>query len=259
MPNQKLLLLFFLFWGTNDPIKAQNDKQVFGDAVFTTDEIAVGVEVTYLIRFQNLGNDTANNMVVRDTLDPRFDASTLKILGASHHYQLLRDQGFVRWYFNGIRLPSAQENFEESTNSTGYILYTVEPLRFLEAGQTILNSACITSDDEVPICTNNAAIWIDENAGGDDPSHATAFCKIVPNPNFGHFEVQQFNPAPIKNSETSAWWICDMNGKTIWDGASLDNNNTPNEVMLERPAPGLYMLWMKENGTLKVEQFAVIR
>jgi hypothetical protein len=258
MPNLKLLLPFFVLWGLFFPLYAQNDKQVIGDAVFTSNEIEEGVEVMFLIRFQNLGNDTANNIVVRDTLDPRYDASSFQMVDASHNYQLLRDQGFVRWYFNGIRLPSAFDAMSDNPNSTGFVQFTVQPLRFLTPNQTIQNRACITFDDAAPICTNFASIWIDEGADSPEPSGNRNF-KIVPNPNYGHFEVQKLNLVAPNEDNLIEWWISDMNGKTIWDGTSLDLVATPNQVMLERPNPGLYMLWMKDNGRLQVEQFAVIR
>lgn len=261
MPNQQIILLFLAFLGLSLSSTAQNDKQVIGDAVFSPSEIAEGVEVMFMIRFQNLGNDTAINIVVRDTLDPRFDANTLTMLDASHPYQLLRDQGFVRWYFTGIELPSALDGLSpENSNSTGFLLFTVQPLRFLGPNQNIQNRACITFDDQGTICTNPATIWIDGNAaapelGGDHDRKLT----IIPNPNYGHFEVRQSTAAPIETDEKITWWISDMNGKTIWDGASHDLAAAPNEVMLERPAPGLYMLWLKDDTRLQVEQFAVIR
>lgn len=260
MPNHTLILVFSAFLGTISAINGQNDTQVLGDAVYTPYDIVDGAEVTFLIRFQNLGLDTANNIVIRDTLDPRFDANTFYMLDASHNYQLLRDQGFIRWYFEGIRLPSADHSEEESPNSTGYVLFSVEPHRFLTPGQTILNRACITFDNADAACTEPAAVWIDEGAVAEEPgSVSRSKVKIVPNPNFGRFEVQKLDATPAQVGETVSWWISDMNGKTIWDGSTQDVNAAPNEVMLEKPAPGLYMLWMKENNALKVEQFAVIR
>jgi hypothetical protein len=260
MPNHTLILLFSAFLSATLPSAAQNDKQVLGDAVFTPNEIAEGAAVTFLVRFQNFGQDTAVNLAIRDTLDPRFDANTFQMLDASHDYQVLQDQGFVRWYFNGIMLPANHNANQDFANSAGYILYSVQLQRFLTPGQTILNHACITFDDEPTICTNDAAVWIDQGALAPEPGDPNqSGYSIVPNPNYGHFEVRKINPKPSEPGETVSWWISDMNGKTIWDGSSQDLAAAPNEVMLERPAPGLYMLWMKNNGALQVEQFAVIR
>jgi uncharacterized repeat protein (TIGR01451 family) len=256
MPNRANLLLLVAFWSLSWVMSAQNDKQVLGDAVFTPSEIEQGVSVTFLIRFQNLGLDTAANIVIRDTLDPRFDANTVQMIDASHDYEYLRDQGFVRWYFNDIDLPGIRQPLMDFSSSSGYILFKVEPLRFLEGGQAILNSACILFEDQAPLCTNAAAIWIDEEAGSIYPEPSGGQLQIVPNPNYGQFEVRSQQPNAIPQSDELEWWITDMSGKTICDGTSQQMEL---EIMLERPSPGLYMLWVKEKGALKVEQFAVLR
>jgi hypothetical protein len=260
MPNQYLLFALFLSWGIFSTAFAQNDKQVLGDAVFTPAEIAEGAAAVFLIRFQNIGSDTATNVVVRDTLDPRFDAATLDILDASHNYQMLREQGFIRWFFTNIRLPGNEQDNQDFSNSSGYILFSVQPRAFLEPGQFIQNRACITFDDDPPICTNYATIWIDEGAVSEEPGDDRVVdFKIIPNPNYGHFQVRANSSGATTPTNKVEWWVSDMTGKTIWDGSSADLAAAPNEVMLERPAPGLYMLWMKENDRLQVKQFAVIR
>lgn len=261
MPNHCLVLPFFLFLGSISPVKAQNDKQVIGDAVFTPSEIAEGAAAIFLIRFENLGTDTATNVVVRDTLDPRFDAATVVMLDASHNYQLLRDQGFVRWFFNNIQLPGNNQHSPDFSNSSGYILFSVQLRAFIEPGQSIQNKACISFDDAATICTNYATIWVDEGAVSPEPNDEDLLLdfRIFPNPNYGHFQVRTNSRGTVTPHNKVEWWVSDMTGKTIWDGSSTDLATAPNEVMLERPAPGLYMLWMKENDRLQVKQFAVIR
>lgn len=260
MKVTRFLVLIFLFPGHQLRLLAQNDLQVLGDAVFTPQEIASGADVLFLIRFENTGSDTAYNVVVRDTLDPRFDANTVEVIDASHGYQLLRDQGFVRWYFNGIRLPSNNEDGPGNSNASGYVLFKVQPHRFLLPGQSIQNRACISFDDNGTFCTNYASIWLEEDQSGtEEPKVFDRGYVIVPNPNRGQFSVQQTVQTKPNPDDTVKWWICDMNGKTVYDGSSSDLQSMPEQVLLERPCPGLYMLWVKNNGKLQVEQFAVIR
>jgi hypothetical protein len=261
MRNHTQLLFVLCILTIRMPVFSQNDKQVLGDAVFSPTEVTDGAEVIFLIRFQNIFLDTAFNIVVRDTLDPRFDASTFTMLDASHNYQLLQEDGQLRWFFSDIKLPSAENQPPGFANSTGFVLYSVQLQRFLTAGQTILNRACINFDDQAFLCTNDAAVWIDQGAVAPEPGAAAGLQQftIVPNPNYGQFEVRSMLPTNNTDDRDVEWWISDMNGKTIWDGSSQDMAMTPNQVMLERPSPGLYMLWMKENGALQVEQFAVIR
>lgn len=251
---------YFLLWAVfclAKTLAAQNDKQVLGDAVLTPTEIAAGATVTYLIRFQNTGADTAYQVVIRDTLDPRLDVPTFEMVGASHEYQLIRDaSNIVRWYFEDITLPDSSNG---GANSVGFILYTVRPKPYLTPGQTILNHACATFDQTYTVCTNDAIIWIDTGADVGEPVEETIF-RIVPNPNYGNFEVRASTPAAVNpEAPPTEWWISDIHGKVIWDGRAENIAAAGTQVLLERPAPGLYLLWIKDNGRLQVKEFAVIR
>jgi hypothetical protein len=259
MPIQKQLLHTCLIFSAIFSLQAQNDKLVLGDAVFTPEEVSQGVEVMFMIRFQNLGSDTVLNLVVRDTLDPRFDVSSLRMVDASHDYQLLVEEGNVRWYFPEIRLMANDQGTLESSFSRGYIMYSVQPHRFLQGGQYINNRACINMDDRDYFCTDYATIWIDEGAESDDLVNNYRSYKIIPNPNYGHFSVHKVDRTQPAQIDKVEWWISDMSGKTIWDGTSYDLAGAPDEVMMEKPSPGLYMLWLKENDRLQVERFMVIR
>ncbi|MBL7826174.1 MAG: hypothetical protein JNJ57_06045, partial [Saprospiraceae bacterium] len=62
-----------------------------------------------------------------------------------------------------------------------------------------------------------------------------------------------------KPNENIEWWITDVHGKVVHDGAVTDMAVLTDEIWMERTAPGLYLLWIKGNSRLQVEQFAVIR
>lgn len=234
----------------------QNDIQVLGDAVFTPGEIAEGAAVTYLIRFQNTGTDTAYQVIVRDTLDPRLDAATFLTIDVSHNFQVVRDgSNIIRWYFDNISLPDSASGGQ---NSIGYILFSVKPKPYLSPGQTILNRSCATFNQTYSTCTNEAIIWIDVNADVEEPGKNRTF-QIVPNPNYGNFEVRS-NTSPSADPDAVAeWWITDISGKVVWDGHAENMAAATTQVWLERPAPGLYLLWVKDNKRLQVQEFAIIR
>lgn len=244
--NKLAICLILFFRGiTVSPLAAQNDLQVIGDAYFTTTEVSAGAEVIFLIRFENNGTDTAQNLVIRDTLDPRFDASTLRVIDASHGYQLLRDQGFVRWYFDGIRLPNADPDFND--NSTGYILYGVKLHNFLGSSQVIQNRVCI-SFDEITVCTNIATVWIEASASAAF-SPEKHFLSLSPNPNDGHFRV-------TFTAGAKDWWITDTHGSMVQNAMFSDDQF---DVRMDRSEPGLYLFWVRGQKGLEVELFAVIR
>lgn len=236
---------------------SQNDIQVLGDAVFTPAEIAEGATASYLIRFQNVGTDTAYQIIIRDTLDPRFDLLSFNMIGASHNYDLVQDgSNIIRWYFDDIFLPDSSSG---GSNSLGFVLFTIRPKTFLAPGQTIINRSCITFNQTNTTCTNEATIWIDANADIDEPDKEYSY-RIVPNPNYGAFEVRSTATIALDpDTPPAEWWITDINGKMVWDGYAKDMATANTQVLLERPAPGLYLLWVKDKERLQVQVIAVIR
>ena len=234
---------------------AQTDMQVLGDAVFTPDELAEGAAITYLIRFQNTGPDTAYQVVVRDTLDPRLDMESFVMIAASHEYQLVLDgSNVIRWYFDDIYMPNSSD---DGPNSIGFILFSIRLKPFLAPGQTILNNSCITFNHTNTTCTNHAIVWIDANANTEEPALHTNL-QIVPNPNYGSFEVRS-TASVATATATAEWWITDLSGRIVWDGYAKDMASASVQVWLERPAPGLYLLWVKDQQRLQAKQFAVVR
>jgi hypothetical protein len=108
--------------------------------------------LTYTIRFQNTGTDTAFNVVIRDTLDAKLDWSSIEMVRASHPYSLLiKDGRFLTWTFSNILLPDSNRN-EPASN--GYVTFTIKPKAGLVVGDIIRNSASIYFDFNLPIKTN---------------------------------------------------------------------------------------------------------
>jgi uncharacterized repeat protein (TIGR01451 family) len=259
MLRLRALSLLLVFAIPSRALLAQNDKQVIGDPVITPNDIAADAPILYLIRFQNTGTDTVRNLVVRDTLDPRLSPNTFTTLDASDDFQLLGEGGSViRWYFEDINLPDSASG---GPNSIGYVLFSVQPQPFVAPGQTILNRACISFDDMYTICTNETIVWVDANSAADTPSDDPKDWHVVPNPNHGQFEVRsEVSQSGISNvSNDTRWWITDMNGRTVWDGAADSPSAATSQILLERPMPGHYLLWIQTGRQLDVERFAVIR
>lgn len=239
---------------------AQNDIRVFVEEILTPTTISEGATVTYFIRFQNTGDDTVYQVILRDTMDNRLDLNTFSMVDCSHTYQLVRDgSNIIRWYFDDIFLP---DSASAGPNSVGYVVFTVQPKPFLAPGQTILNRACATFDQTVSICTNDAIIRIEYEAADVGEPDKEPILRIIPNPNHGYFEVRSASVAgsiPPDSNLAAEWWISDITGRIVWDGRAENMAAVSNQVLLERPAPGLYLLWVKEAGRLQVEEFAVIR
>lgn len=80
-------------------------------------------ELNYRIRFQNTGNGSAVNIVVKDTLSPFVDMMSLEMLSVSHNYKIdILPENILRWKFDNIQLPDSNSN---EPGNYGYIHYRI--------------------------------------------------------------------------------------------------------------------------------------
>ena len=134
-----------------------NDKRVFPNR---PDSLALlGEEMLYSIRFQNTGNDVADDVVVVDTLDTNLDLSTFTIINSSHPDLLevvfdRAEQNIVNFRFENIFLPDSTTN-EPASN--GHITYAITPKEGLPIDTEITNTAFIYFDFNPPIITNTTS------------------------------------------------------------------------------------------------------
>ena len=142
--------------GSFDP----NDKYEKNEGRVPLTYVSDGKYLDYLVRFQNLGTDTAFNIVVLDTLSEKLDLSTLQVIATSHSYKVTLTGNILTWTFNNIKLPHSAIN---EPASHGYIAYRIVPLNSVALGDTIHNTASIYFDFNLPVQTNNAFTTI-----GDD-------------------------------------------------------------------------------------------
>ena len=131
--------------GSYDP----NDKDENHGGRVTLSEASNGY-LSYLIRFQNLGTDTAFSIIVRDTLDEKLDWSSIEMIGASHAYSLQIAEGNkCTWRFDNILLPHSAIN---EPASHGFISYRIKT-KNAGVNDVIKNSASIYFDFNLPVKT----------------------------------------------------------------------------------------------------------
>ena len=134
-----------------------NDKLVTPDR---PDSLALLDEpLIYTIRFQNTGNDIADDVVVADTMDTNLDMSTFYVLDNSHpdQLQVLIDpdnEHIVNFQFKNIFLPDSISN---EPGSHGFITYSISPVEGLPADTEITNTAHIFFDFNPAIVTNTTS------------------------------------------------------------------------------------------------------
>lgn len=150
LPGDNRFDLYQVVVNSFDP----NDKMEAHGGKLQHTKLLDGDNLTYVIRFQNTGNATAADVIVRDTLDAKLDWNSLQMISASHHFRLtITQQHELTWQFANINLPDS--NVDEP-GSHGYIIYCIKPKASLLPGDTIHNTAAIYFDYNLPIFTNNA-------------------------------------------------------------------------------------------------------
>lgn len=135
--------------GSFDP----NDKLV--DPVGEVDPLTT---LTYTIRFQNTGNDTAFNVRISDSLESDLDLSTVQPGGSSHPYLFqINSPNELIFRFDNINLPDSGHSV---ALSQGFITFTVKPRTDVVAGAQLANRAAIYFDLNAPVITNTVQNFI---------------------------------------------------------------------------------------------------
>ena len=133
----------------NDKLVDPKGYGAFHAVPLTTDELA------YTVRFQNTGNDTATDVVLRDFLDTALQAGTLHLMGASHTPTAIgiEPSGELVVRFNNIQLVDSGTSF---TGSQGFIKFRVRLQPGLQNMAQVHNTAHILFDLNPPVVTNTA-------------------------------------------------------------------------------------------------------
>jgi len=133
--------------GSYDP----NDK-----LVFPVEPQPPGVPRTfdYLIRFQNIGTDTAFTVVITDKLDAQFDMMSINTLETSHDFEFrIVENRVAKWIFRNILLPDSSTN---EPASHGFVRFQIATKADALPGSNIHNDADIFFDFNKPVLTNDA-------------------------------------------------------------------------------------------------------
>jgi len=192
-----------------------NDKLVLPDRSQKYEENYTLFEedLTYTIRFQNTGNDTAFNVVLKDQLDDKLDWSSFTPITASHPYETtLSKSGLLEFSFKNILLADSTIN---EPLSHGFVTYQIFPTKGLPEGTTIENTATIFFDINPPIQTNtttNILVAALPKTTTIAPLTTPAFVKVYPNP------FQQFinvEIATLTDSQQLQLVLLDSRGKVV--------------------------------------------
>lgn len=107
-------------------------------------------ELTYTIRFQNTGNDTAFFVRIQDTLDATsLDVESIRFIDGTHPFKANIYQGqYLVVRFDHILLPDSATNPE---GSQGHVIFSINKKKNLPPHSLIQNCAAIYFDFNKPI------------------------------------------------------------------------------------------------------------
>lgn len=223
-----------------------NDKQGYPLGIGEDHIIRPGQPIEYRVRFQNTGTDTAETVVIRDTISEWLDPMSIELGAASHSYRFehygegLNQLAFV---FENINL--LDSNLNEAA-SHGFIDFKIWPREEAPLGTDIFNSAAIYFDYNPPIYTNTTHHRIDNPflTGVNFVSPLFYEISIIPNP-ISEQAMIKIEGVSLKYPITLS--LFDVLGKKVWT-----KQTTTGEVILQRNdlAAGLYFLQVTSGGKL---------
>jgi len=169
---------------------------------------AADIDMSYTIRFQNTGNDTAFTVLLRDTLSAEFDLRTFTPGPASHDYSAKIVQGnILEILFENILLP---DSFVNEPASNGFFIFDIELKPDLVPGTVIENTAGIYFDFNAPIITNTTINTIREPVGVSNVLKPFEF-NLRPNPT----SDQTFLEFELEDPDQLTIGLYDLVGKTL--------------------------------------------
>ncbi|WP_055445418.1 T9SS type A sorting domain-containing protein [Lacinutrix himadriensis] len=201
----------------------------------------------YTINFQNLGTAEALDIRVEDVLDAQLDASTFKMLNASHDYMVTRVGSDLKWQFEDINLPS--ESMDEP-NSHGFVYFKIKPLAGYQDGDIIPNVADIYFDFNPAITTNIfESEFVTTLSVGE---FSTISYSMYPNPANNTVNIQ-FNTAVAEKVLVS---IYNVQGKLV-NKPSAIANQTKVSFDISNLSQGMYFVVLKGESFKVVEKLIV--
>jgi uncharacterized repeat protein (TIGR01451 family) len=181
----------------------------------------IGDYLHYVINFENTGTFEAQNVVVKDVIDPTmYDLSTLQILDASHEVAARVINNAVEFIFEGIDL---------EIGGHGNILLKVKSLGTLTDGDQVENDANIYFDYNHPVLTDPAItlfqlLKIEEVSG--------VAMTIWPNPSAGIINLKS-------ESAITKMELYDVQGRLL---LVKSGNSAEESIDLSSQTNGIYLL-----------------
>jgi len=208
----------------------------------------------YMVHFQNTGTYYAENITVKDTLDPNLDWTTLKPIFSSANCTVdLSENGVATFTFHDINLPPSSMS---AMNSNGMFTYTVRQRPGLTEGTQIRNKASIYFDYNEPIVTNSTLNTIGSPvavAGIEGPESSF---NLYPNP-AGSTCYITINSVAAGEADLR---ITDITGKMVRDiKMNLLQGKQTSQIDVSALSSGIYFVTLSNGGKVETHKLSIIR
>jgi hypothetical protein len=238
--------------GSYDP----NDKACNANSL-TPSEVASGKPLTYVVRFQNTGTDTAFTVVIRDTMSHLVDPETFRLIATSHPVLVNASAASISdpsnsafaFTFNNILLPDSNTN---EPLSHGFIAYEITPRPTAALGDVIENTAAIYFDFNAPIITNTTQTPVAEKLGFGRDLSVSAGLRVYPNPATDRMTVQLTD---VQDFATATYTVYDLAGRPVSVAITPTANGA--ELNVTALAAGIYRLVVQTDKGMKASGFVV--
>jgi len=218
-----------------------NDKLVNRPQV-PADYEPASSELTYTIRFQNFGTDTAFSVMILDTLAAELNWGTFRPLGASHSGTISLDaiSRAVEFRFDNILLPDSAAN---EPASHGFISFSIQLEPDLPSGTSVSNTAAIYFDFNPPVFTNAVETKIESPSVATQERGQGWVVQMSPNPTFG--ELRLVFPDTVPKARYLQ--VLDLYGRLLQSEALRPGEQSHPFSVASLPA-GMYFVRVMDGG-----------
>ena len=217
-----------------------NDKSVVPEGITAAHYTLKTDALEYIIRFQNLGNDTAFTVVIKDSLSSFLDWNSFELIASSFPcFTSLDANGLVVFRFENIRLPHDEAN---EPGSHGFVKYRIQAKSTIPEAAHVSNKANIYFDFNYPIATNTVfnTLVTSIPLPVNQKTLSSSFALIQPNP------IQDKAVIHYLNDEIGSYdlLVTDLFGKTVYQQKSqlFDNSKSGKfEIDFTGFSAGIYL------------------
>jgi uncharacterized repeat protein (TIGR01451 family) len=204
----------------------------------------------YTVHFQNVGNDTAYNVVIIDTISSFLDLGSFELIAMSHQPLEVNFDGQVLTFrFNQIMLPDSTTN---QVGSNGFVKFRLKHPASFPFLSEIKNFVDIFFDFNDPIRTNTATtIHLDSSLSQMMIVEQKDGLIIFPNPTSAELTIQ----LPNSLNETKEVILTDLSGRIHLLETMFGQETTINTAILKT---GFYIVLVKSGSAQWSERFIKI-